>query len=82
MKERLTQLNILGETDHELRVALDYEIEKMTGQYCDEGVKGLSDSELRSLVSMLLERKRKKKVGQALGVDLEQTEVVNVGAYA
>jgi hypothetical protein len=83
VKVRLAQLNILEATDHELRVELDQEIERMTGQYCDEGVSQLSDAQLRALVAMLQERRRRKKQGQQMTEDEEKEYVAQqVSAYA
>ena len=51
---------MLLETTHEERVEIDREIEKRTGKYCDEGVKELSDQQLKEIVEEV--KRRKKKV--------------------
>jgi hypothetical protein len=83
VKARLAQLAILENTDHELRVELDQEIERMTGKYCDEGVADLSDAQIRALVAMLQERRRRKARNQAM-TEQEEKEYVSqqVSAYA
>ena len=46
--------------DHDERVDIDKEIEKQTGKYCDEGVKQLTDEQLKEIVERV--RRRKKRV--------------------
>ena len=62
--ERLTLLlfnkALEGIPDHDERVEIDREIEHVTHKYCDEGVKQLTDEQLKEIVERV--RRRKKKV--------------------
>lgn len=61
VREKLRELNLLSQTTHEDRAEIDREVERVTGKYCDEGVRELTEVEFRTLVERILERKKKKK---------------------
>jgi hypothetical protein len=61
VKDRLRKSGLLHFTTHKDRVEIDRVIEELTGMYCDEGVKLLSDSEFLEIVESVLRRKKKRK---------------------
>ena len=64
IRERLAQLNI-QDTTHEERLALDLEIERLTGVWCDIGNDQLTDQQFRDALARIREQlKRKKKQEQ------------------
>jgi len=67
VKDRLRKSGLLHLTTHEDRVEIDRIIEEITGMYCDEGAKLLSDDEFLEIVESVL-RKRKKKVERSVEV--------------
>lgn len=72
VKQRVAELGI--ETTHEERIALDNIIEEMTHVYCDEGVKQLTDAEVREAVRVAKERAKKKQQEDELLTNGEQAE--------
>jgi len=50
VRARLTELNIEG-TTHEERVALDLEIERITGGWCDDTVGQLTEEQFRAALA-------------------------------
>jgi hypothetical protein len=64
VKARLRQMNLLFRTTHEDRVKIDEEIERRTGQYCDEGIDKITDDELREIVEMILKNKELQRKKQ------------------
>ena len=65
VKNRLRMMGLLHETDHDERVQLDKLIEEKTGKYCDIGVLGLTDREIRELLAEARRRLRRKKPKEA-----------------
>ena len=63
VREWLRRLGI--ETTHEEREAIDREIERRTGRYCDIGIELLSEAEFLGIVESI-RRKRKKTAAEAL----------------
>jgi hypothetical protein len=63
VREWLRRLGI--ETTHEEREEIDGEIERRTGQYCDEGVELLSEAEFLAIVESV-RRRRRKQVAEPL----------------
>lgn len=63
VKKRLDVLNLLGETDHDMRVALDREIESMTRKYCDKGIDDLTDEQLKDALARVKTRRKKMVQG-------------------
>jgi len=57
----LEELDLLHLTTHEDRVEIDREIERRTGEHCDEGVRELTKAEFVELVKQVIERRRKKR---------------------
>ena len=58
VKEWLRRLEI--DTTHEEREAIDREIERRTGQYCDKGVELLGEAEFLAIVDIARRRRRKQ----------------------
>jgi hypothetical protein len=56
---RLDKLNLTALTDHELRVELDGELERIYKGHCDMVIEKVSDEELRALVYALLKKRRR-----------------------
>jgi hypothetical protein len=63
VKEWLRRLRI--DTTHEEREAIDREIERRTGQYCDKGVELLTETEFLAIVDSM-KRKRKRQVAEPM----------------
>jgi hypothetical protein len=76
VRERLAQMQLLEQTNHEERVILDQLIEMETGGFCDSTVSQLSDDKVRSL---LAEAKRRAKKDHA--TEEELVELQHVEAY-
>ncbi|HID43628.1 MAG TPA: hypothetical protein EYP30_07665 [Archaeoglobaceae archaeon] len=68
VKERLRESGLLHLTTHEDRVEIDRMIEEITGMYCDEGVKVLSESEFLEIVESIIRRRKKKKAERTVEV--------------
>ena len=63
---RLDKLDLTALTDHELRVELDRELERIYKGYCDTVIEKVSDDELKALVySLLMKRKKRRNPQQA-----------------
>lgn len=79
VKARLTALEL--ETTHEERVALDVAIEAKTGEYCDAGVAGLTDQEMRDLLAEVRRALEAKRRRQGSASDQDQDQVAYQGLY-
>ena len=75
VRERLAQMQLLEQTNHEERVILDQLIEQETGGFCDATVSQLSDDRVRAL---LAEAKRRTKKDHATEEELEVLQHVEV----
>ena len=82
IRERLAQLNI-QDTTHEERLALDLEIERLTGVWCDIGNDQLTDQQFRDALARIREqlKRKKKQEQQEAGEDgsVTQQQVVTAG---
>jgi hypothetical protein len=82
VQKRLSLLNLLEQTNHDIRMEIDKELESQFGGYCDDVIDRVTDDQLREVVRTVLERRKKKR-----GQQFEQTgemETIEVGetAYA
>lgn len=68
VKDRLRKSGLLHFTTHEDRVEIDRIIEELTGMYCDEGIKLLTDNEFLEIVESVLKRKKRKKTERTVEV--------------
>ena len=59
VRERLDHLGLTPLTDHELRLQLDDELERLYKGYCDTVIEKVSDEQLRALVYALLQKRKK-----------------------
>ena len=75
---RLDKLNLTVLTDHELRVELDRELERIYKGYCDKVIEKVSDEELRALVYALLKKRRRLRSPQQ--VEQEERKVEEIYA--
>ena len=60
VRELLRSLGLLSLTTHEDRIRIDEEIDRITGKYCDEGVKELMEDEFIAIVKKLLRGEKKR----------------------
>jgi len=65
-------------TDHELRVELDRELERLHRGYCDTVIDKVSDEELKALVYALLQKRKRWRSPQ----QAEQEEKLTEQVYA
>lgn len=78
VKARLDELNLTVLTDHELRVELDRELERLYRGYCDTVIDKVSDEELKALVYALLQKRKRWRSPQ----QAEQEEKLIEQVYA
>ncbi|MEM4311218.1 MAG: hypothetical protein QXX95_02385 [Nitrososphaerales archaeon] len=62
VKFRLQRLGLLELTNHEDRVEIDREIERITGLSCDEGVNMLTDEQFKKIIYDIIKRRKKKGI--------------------
>jgi hypothetical protein len=73
---RLNQLNLTSLTDHDLRMELDRELERVYHGHCDNVIGGVGDEQLRAIVYALLQRRRRKRSPQQVEKEERKLEQI------
>ena len=76
VRARLDELNLTVLTDHELRVELDRELERLYRGYCDTVIDKVSGEELKALVYALLQKRKRWRSPQRAEQEEKLTEQV------
>ena len=76
VRARLDKLNLTVLTDHELRVELDRELERLYKGYCDTVIEKVGDEELRALVYALLQKRKRWRNPQEVEREEKQVEQI------